>query len=448
MSQQKQQSQKNIMSAKWIFAVLVVVVIAFGLGLYFHTCIPFSKENNSTPIETEISNDSKDEKSEFQTNIHEISISNVECGYYLPSSKVATYTADNLIDGNIKTAWAVNLDSPIYDCDALFGPIFTVNCNTVSEVVIVNGYGKDEASFFNNTRAAWITIYRNDNMEGDFPKECDIIYKGALKDTVEPQSLVVSSNFDNSKPTSKIGLIFSTKNSDGYYFGRKWNDLCISEFKVYGNNIGTGKLKTNEQLAKNEEFNQIAAEEQRRLEEEQRQKKIQNPEWLNGTWHLDIDGPNGISVANYTIRINDGYATLADHRTTKYSGECHIKEGDLYLGSSYKFSINGQSLYYRQYRLTKEGGSSSWNGSFRTASDVMRYLCDRTFYSNNHRMAFTYYSVTIDGHTVSGSPIIRNVSSTTATIVVNPIGGGRAAVMYLNASNGSINYEGDIFQVR
>lgn len=227
-------STKRI-SAKWIFAIFVVVVITFGLGLYFHTYIPFSKENNFTPTETEVSNASKDGGSGGQTNTHEICISKAECGYYLPSSKVAKYTADNLIDGNLKTAWAVNLDSPIYDCDALFGPIFTVNCNTVSEVVIVNGYGKDEASFFNNTRAAWITIYRNDNMEGDFPKECDIIYKGALKDTVEPQSLVVSSNFDNSKPTSKIGLIFSTKNSDGYYFGRKWNDLCISEFKVYGN---------------------------------------------------------------------------------------------------------------------------------------------------------------------------------------------------------------------
>lgn len=446
MSKQKQQSQKNVISAFWIFTVLVIVVIAFGFGLYFNTYS--SKKNNSTSTETEVSNDSKDGKSGSQINTHEISISKAECGYYLPSSKVAKYTADNLIDGNIKTAWAVNLDSPIYDCDALFGPILTVNCNTISEVVIVNGYGKDEASFFNNTRAAWITIYREDYMVEEFPNESDIIYRGKLKDTVEPQSLVVSPNFDNSKPTSKIGLIFSTKNSDGYYFGRKWNDLCISEFKVYGNNIGTGKLKTNEQLAKNEEFNQIAAEEQRRLEEEQRQKKMQNPEWLNGTWHLDIDGPNGISVANYTIRINDGYATLADHRTTKYSGECHIKEGDLYLGSSYKFSINGQSLYYRQYRLTKEGGSSSWNGSFRTNSDVMRYLCDRTFYSSNHRMAFTYNSVTIDGHTVSGSPIIRNVSSTTATIVVNPTGGGRAAVMFLNATNGSINYEGDIFQAR
>lgn len=235
MSQQRQQSQKNVISAFWIFATLVIVVIAFGFGLYFHTLS--SKKNNSIPIEIEESNDSKDEKSEFQTNAHEISISKAECGYYLPSSKVAKYTADNLIDGNLKTAWAVNLDSPIYDCDALFGPIFTVaNCHTVSKVEIVNGYGKDEASFSNNTRAAWITVYRVDCMVEEFPNESDIIYRGKLKDTVEPQSLVVSSNFDNSKPTNKIGLIFSTKNSDGYYFGRKWNDLCISEFKVYGNN--------------------------------------------------------------------------------------------------------------------------------------------------------------------------------------------------------------------
>lgn len=185
-------------------------------------------------------------------------------------------------------------------------------------------------------------------------------------------------------------------------------------------------------------------------ENAQKQAVINKYKWLQGTWHLDIDGPNGISVANYTLKINGNNATMSDGRNTKYSGSHSIENGKLYLGNAYSFDINesNQSLHYRQYRLTKEGGSSSWNGSFRTDSDVMRYLCDRTFYSNNHRMAFTYNSVTIDGHTVSGSPIIRNVSSTTATIVVNPIGGGRAAVMYLNASNGSINYEGDIFQVR
>ena len=37
MSEQKQQSQKNVISAFWIFTVLVIVVIAFGFGLYFNT---------------------------------------------------------------------------------------------------------------------------------------------------------------------------------------------------------------------------------------------------------------------------------------------------------------------------------------------------------------------------------------------------------------------------
>lgn len=204
------------------------------------------------------------------------------------------------------------------------------------------------------------------------------------------------------------------------------------------------------------EENAIQLNEQREYEDykekENAEKKavINKFKWLQGTWHLDIDGPNGISVANYTLKISDNNATMSDGRNTKYSGNYHIENGKLYLGHSYSFDINesNQSLHYRQYRLTKEGCSFSWNGSFRTDSDVMRFLCDRTFYSSDHRMAFTYNSVTIDGHTVSGSPVIRNVSSTTATIVVNPMGGGRAAVMYLNASKGTISYDGDVFQVR
>lgn len=181
---------------------------------------------------------------------------------------------------------------------------------------------------------------------------------------------------------------------------------------------------------------------------EQEEAKNTIPDWMQGTWHLDINGPNGISVANYTIIINGNNATMLDGRQTKYSGECHIDNGKLYLGNSSSYDINGQSLYYRQYRLTKEGSPSSWNGSFRTDSDVMRYLADCTFYSDSHRMTFTYNSCKIDGYAVSGAPRISNFSSTSATIIVNPIGGGRAVYLYLNASNGTINYDGDIFCVR
>lgn len=172
------------------------------------------------------------------------------------------------------------------------------------------------------------------------------------------------------------------------------------------------------------------------------------PDWMQGTWHLDIGGPNGISVANYTIIIDGNNATLLDGRQTKYKGECHVDNGKLYLGNSSSYDIRGQSLYYRYTRLTKEGSLSSWSGSFGTDSDVMRYLTDRTFYSESHRMSFTYNSCKIDGYAVSGAPRISNFSSTSATIVVNPLGGGRAVYLYLNASNGTINYEGDIFRAR
>lgn len=172
------------------------------------------------------------------------------------------------------------------------------------------------------------------------------------------------------------------------------------------------------------------------------------PSWIQGVWHLDIDGPNGIAVSNYTITISGNYATFVDGRTTKYDGECHVEDGYLYLGSYKRYKIDGKSLVFMGHRLTKDGEGSSFNGTFRTDSDVMRYLTDRTFYSDSHRMAFTYNGVTIDGYTVSGAPRISRFSSSSATITVYPLGGGRAVSLYLNASNGTINYDGDIFRAR
>ena len=224
-------------------------------------------------------------------------------------------------------------------------------------------------------------------------------------------------------------------------YDKRTETRTISYYKSNGE--GRTTIPNN---AKQEQALQALKSDSQKKEQEEAKNNI--PDWMQGVWHLDINGPNGISVANYTMTIDGDYATMLDGRQTKYSGECHIDNGKLYLGSSFSFDINGQSLYYRQYRLTKDGGSSSWSGSFRTDSDVMRYLTDRTFYSDSHRMSFTYNSCKIDGYAVSGAPRISNFSSSSATIVVNPIGGGRAVYLYLNASNGTINYDGDTFYAR
>lgn len=195
------------------------------------------------------------------------------------------------------------------------------------------------------------------------------------------------------------------------------------------------------------------AEEEQQRQEELRQKELakRGPEWLQGTWHLDLEGPNGISINNYTLVINGNNATYSDDSRTLYRGEFRISDGYLYLGSFKRFQIieSSKRLYYYQYRLTKDGQSgSSLVSSFRTESDVATYLSGRTFYSNSHKMSFTYNSVKIDGYTVAGAPRVRNFSSTSATLEVSPIGGGRPVTLYLNASNGTVNYEGDIFRLR
>lgn len=232
---------------------------------------------------------------------------------------------------------------------------------------------------------------------------------------------------------------------DGSWQNHTDTDKEVRVITYYDSDIGKDRQDLLSKLHE-QRVDKIQSDQKR----EQEEAKKQIPGWIQGLWHLDIDGPNGISVANYTLTINANNATFVDGRTTKYRGECHVENGKLYLGSSICFSINTerQSLYYSQYRLTKEGGSSSWSGGFRTDGDVMSYLTGRTFYSDSHRMGFTYNSVTIDGYTVSGAPRIRSFSSSSATIVVYPLGGGSAVTLYLNASNGTINYDGDIFRAR
>lgn len=235
------------------------------------------------------------------------------------------------------------------------------------------------------------------------------------------------------------------KITDTYQNSVRYEKKTETRNITYHKSNGEGRT-TIPNNAKQEQALQAVKSFSQKQEKEETKKQI--PDWIQGVWHLDIDGPNGISVSNYTITVSGNNATFVDGRTTKYDGECHIEDGYLYLGTYKRYKIDGKSLVFMGRRLTKDREGSSFNGTFRTDSDVMRYLTDRTFYSDSHRMAFTYNGVTIDGRTVSGAPRISNFSSSSATIIVNPIGGGRAVSLYLNASNGTINYDGDIFRSR
>ena len=153
-------------------------------------------------------------------------VSNVSYSNSLSSQAGNTYEAINLCDGNNTTAWAVNLDnSAIYDCDKLYGPIVYVKCKKLCRIVIRNGYGKNETSYKNNSRAAKITLLNFNNEEVLIEKE--------LKDIMAPQTIEIPESKGNSN-LSAIWIIFDTEHNDGIYKGNKWNDLCISEIEFWG----------------------------------------------------------------------------------------------------------------------------------------------------------------------------------------------------------------------
>lgn len=175
---------------------------------------------------------------------HEIKIVKASYDYSLGNQAGNSYRASNLIDKNPATAWAVTLSDNIVDYEDIIGPVLKLSSpSRISEVEITNGYCKNSSSFSNNTRAAWIEVARwHPDLDGEYAEgqsegseKRDIIYAGPLSDTMKPQRLKVSPSFDNSKPTTHIVLRFKKPGqSSGYYRGAKWNDLCISEFRVFG----------------------------------------------------------------------------------------------------------------------------------------------------------------------------------------------------------------------
>lgn len=157
-----------------------------------------------------------------------LTVQNVEYRDNLKSQAGNTYEPFNMLDGNLRTAWAISLDKASYEGGRLYGPTFTVRCKKLSHIVLCNGYAKNDASYKNNSRAAHIIFCNVDNMSG-VDDESSLLYEGILKDTPEPQTLSI--NEKANKNIKQIQMIFPV---DGLRRGAKWNDLCISEVEFWG----------------------------------------------------------------------------------------------------------------------------------------------------------------------------------------------------------------------
>ena len=158
-----------------------------------------------------------------------LKVVNVEYDNSLAAQTGNSYEARNLCDGFSTTAWAISLEGAVFDKDMLYGPTFTVRCKKLSHIIIHNGYGKNESSYKNNTRAARIVFYTHDEQGNEH-----ILFDGFLKDTPSPQRLEVASDMEGDSDIKRIGMKFYTQRDGGFYTGEKWNDLCVSEVEFWG----------------------------------------------------------------------------------------------------------------------------------------------------------------------------------------------------------------------
>lgn len=141
------------------------------------------------------------------------------------------YESKNLIDGKPHTAWVIDITKEIDNW--MLGELpdilqFTLDADQVDYIMLTNGYAKNEAHFRKNARPREIVISRTPFAK---TKPSDVLYRGAIKDTMEPQKLKVDKKYDNSRPTNKIYISFT----GDWVKGEKWpNDFSVSEIEFYG----------------------------------------------------------------------------------------------------------------------------------------------------------------------------------------------------------------------
>lgn len=244
---------KNLISTLIICAAILLGASIIAWALYNKND---SKRSSPDPDDDELveerhsernNPDDEDDDSEViskSNSEHELAIAKATADFRLENQAGNNYKPSNLIDGNPATAWAVPLSSELLLFDDIIGPVFHLSKpSKITSVEITNGYCKNSKSYHNNTRAAYVEIVRwypdldGEDAEGqaEGSDKKDIIYSGPLDDVMTPQRLKVSRSFDNSRPTKDIAIRFrDPSDRSAYYHGSKWNDLCVSEFRVFG----------------------------------------------------------------------------------------------------------------------------------------------------------------------------------------------------------------------
>lgn len=204
-------------------------------------------------------------------------------------------------------------------------------------------------------------------------------------------------------------------------------------------------------------------------QKEQDEKK--GPEWINGVWecHEMVDlGYFGRQRANARLSINRDAQTISSNNDgMKYNGSYYVSDNTIHFGDWYANLDNynerieyGNGIYYRKVSNSPSSSSNSSrsshitynnssNTTFRTPSDVLSYTSSNSFYNGGDRLRIDFDAVYLNGTALTGAPRVTNISGSRATVVANsPYSGGGALHFYVNASNGTVTQNGDVYRAR
>jgi hypothetical protein len=135
-------------------------------------------------------------------------------GDHLGNQAGNNYNSKNMVDGNVKTVWALTYGSG----EVVLQFNLKKQATFLSRLLIYNGYGKSIKRFHQNSRAKKIGIYVNGTAKKNLVREWE------LADQMDWQTVIL--NVEN------VNSVYIRVHS--IYPGSTWLDLCISEVKFEG----------------------------------------------------------------------------------------------------------------------------------------------------------------------------------------------------------------------
>ncbi len=142
-----------------------------------------------------------------------------------------SYGASHLVDGSSSTCWCITQDQ-LYNEIVGDGPMFTFNvrCSKLDHIVVHNGYGKNSATFNNNSRFTSITVFNADASNWNVCEPYEVLVEARLKDSRSAQTINIPSSLKTNNNISEIGLYLG----DLVYGSKYPEDVCLSEIEFWG----------------------------------------------------------------------------------------------------------------------------------------------------------------------------------------------------------------------